>query len=312
MRRLALLLLLAARLDAGGWVSLAPPVVPRQEIAVVAAAGKLYILGGIDANRQGIASVEEYDPATNAWRMRAPMPRPLHHPAAAAIGGAIYVIGGYDGQTNAPTSAVHRYDIAANQWTAVASLPSPRAALAAVTIDGKIYAVGGVPGSGRELTVYDPAANAWTARAPMPTPREHLAAAAEGGMLYVAGGRFPANTNAFERFDPASDTWTALPPLPTARGGLTAAAFDGRVYVFGGEGNRAVATGVFAEVESYGVAANAWRREEDMLTPRHGIGAATIEGRIHIPSGSPFEGFGTTPVHDAFVVHPSRRRAVRR
>ncbi len=312
MRRLALLLLTATRLYAGGWVSLAPPIVPRQEIAAVAAVGKIYILGGIDANRQGIASVEEYDPATNAWRTRAPMPRPLHHPAAAAIGGAIYVIGGYDGQTNAPTSAVHRYDIAGNQWTAVASLPSPRAALAAVTIGGKIYAVGGVPGSGRELTVYDPATNAWTARAPMPTPREHLAAATDGAMLYVAGGRFPANTNAFERFDPASGTWTALPPLPTARGGLAAAALHGRIYVFGGEGNRATATGVFAEVESFEVATSTWRREEDMLTPRHGIGAVTLGERIHIPSGSPFEGFGTAGVHDAFVARPSRRRAVRR
>jgi hypothetical protein len=48
-----------------------------------------------------------------------------------------------------------------------------------------------------------------------------------------------------------------------------------------------------------------------MPVPRHGIGAATIGGRIHIPGGATVAGFGVSAVHDAFAVDvPRRRRAV--
>jgi N-acetylneuraminic acid mutarotase len=145
----------------------------------------------------------------------------------------------------------------------------------------------------------------------MPTPREHLAAAAHDGKLYVAAGRFPANTNAFESYDPATNTWSSLPPIPTARGGIAAAVLDGRMYVFGGEGNAATETGVFEENESFDFASGTWRRERSMQNPRHGIGAATIATRIHIPAGAPTQGFGLSSVHDAFVAKTPPRRAVK-
>ena len=37
-----------------------------------------------------------------------------------------------------------------------------------------------------------------------------------------------------------------------------------------------------------------------MPTPRHGIGAANVGGRIHIPAGGPVEGFGVTDVHEVY------------
>ena len=144
----------------------------------------------------------------------------------------------------------------------------------------------------------------------MPTGREHHAAAALGGWLYVAGGRLPSNTDAFERYDPATNTWTELPSLPTARSGIAAAVLDGRIHVFGGEGNQFSSTGVFEQNESYDPITNSWRTELPMAIPRHGIGAATIDGRIHIPAGSPVQGFGTTDLHDAFAGDPPPRRRI--
>lgn len=292
------------------WIPQPPVLVQRQEVAVAAGNGRLYLIGGIAGDASILASVEEFDPATRAWRFVAPLPRPRHHAAAVALGDSIYVIGGFATLAFDPQRSVYRYDTTSDFWTEVAPLPSPRGALAAAAIDGKIYAVGGVPG-GTGLHVYDPATNSWSALASMPTRREHLAAAAVEGMLYVAGGRFTGNTSAFERYDPVSGTWAILPPLPTARGGLAAAVLEGRIYVFGGEGNVAHPSGVFAETESYDVATGEWRREADMLNPRHGIGAATIGDRIHIPAGAPVQGFGTTDAHDAFVLRIPRRRAVR-
>ena len=48
-----------------------------------------------------------------------------------------------------------------------------------------------------------------------------------------------------------------------------------------------------------------------MTTPRHGIGAATVFGRIHVPGGADVAGFGTSAVNEAFG-GGGRRRAVNR
>ena len=294
------------------WVALAPAAVSRQEVAAVVANDKLYVIGGIGAEINSLASVEEYDPATNTWRFVAPLPRPRHHPAAVTLGDAIYVIGGYETLNFDPVRTVYRYHVATNQWSEVAPLPAARGAMAAAVIDGKIYAVGGAPGSGRDLIVYDPAANAWTVLPPMPTGREHLAAVAVDGMLYVAGGRMAGNTGAFERFDPATNTWTVLPSLPTARAGHAAAAVHDRIYVLGGEGNRAALGGTFPQIESFDIASETWRSEPLMAIPRHGIGAALLCTRIHVPAGANIQGFGPTGEHDALELAVGRRRAVRK
>ena len=301
----------AALLVAAAWISLAPVLIPRQEVAVTAANGKLYLIGGI-AGTEVLAAVEEYDPLTNRWRFVAPLPAPLHHTAAASIGNSIYVVGGYATLAFDPQSVVYRYDIATDQWTRLADLPAPRGALGAVAIDGMIYAVGGVPG-GRALTVYDPAINRWRSLPDMPTPREHLGATAARGILFVAGGRLTGNTNAFECYEPEFDRWTILPPMPTARGGIAAAALRDRIYVFGGEGNPFTETGVFEETESFDLNTFTWRKEVPMPHPRHGIGAATIGNFIHVPAGAAVQGFGTSSAHDAITEElPAKRRAVRK
>lgn len=303
--------MIIAAVLAAGWLSFAPVLTPRQEVAVAAAGGKVYLIGGIGDAGVILDSVEVFDPVAGTWRFVASIPRPRHHAAAATVGDAIYVIGGYETLTFAPTTNVYRYDTLLDQWTEVAPLPSPRGALGAATIDGKIYAVGGVPG-GRALLVYEPATNAWTALPLMPTPREHLAAASANGILFVAGGRFTSgNTSAFECYEPGPQRWTALPPLPTARSGIAAAVLGGRMYVFGGEGNAASFTGIFPQTESFDFATSTWRSEPLMKTPRHGIGAATIGQLIFIPAGATVQGFGTSSAHDAFFAEAIRRRSVR-
>ncbi|HEY3057066.1 MAG TPA: kelch repeat-containing protein [Thermoanaerobaculia bacterium] len=301
----------ALSIVAAAWISLAPVLTPRQEISVAAANGKVYIIGGLAGN-DVLSSVEEYDPQTDRWRFVAPVPQPVHHAAAATLDNMIYVVGGYRTISFAATKEVFRYDPAADRWTQLADLPSPRGALAAAAIDEKIYAVGGAP-TFRELVVYDPAVDRWTTLSPMPTPREHLAAVAFGGKLYVVGGRAGTNTGAFEMYDPLTDRWTTLASLPTPRSGLAAAVLNNRVYVFGGEGNPAAPTGVFSQNESFDFVSGSWRSEPPMPTPRHGIGAAAIGGRIFIPAGATVAGFGTSDVHEAFATDlPGRRRAVRR
>ena len=295
---------------AAAWITLAPVLTPRQEVAVAAVNGKVYLIGGFGPGGSILSSVEEYDPATNTWRFIAPLPAGRHHTAAAVIGSSIYVVGGFSALAFDPQPTVYRYDTLTDQWTRLADLPKARGALGAVAIDGKIYAVGGLP-DGTDLTVYDPATNMWTVLPPMPTPRDHLAAVAAGGILFVAGGRFPGNTNAFECYEPGPRRWTSLPPMPSARAGIAGAVLNDRIYIFGGEGNPASFLGTFPNVESFDLDTFAWRAELSMPNPRHGIGAAAIDPFIYIPAGGPIQGFGVTDHHDAFVPETPRRRSVR-
>ena len=292
------------------WVSLAPLQSARQELAVASANGKVYAIGGI-SGMSVLSSVEEYDPIADRWRFVAPLPEPLHHPAAAIVGDIVYVIGGYRTLNFDPTSVVYRYDPRIDVWSRVASLPSPRGAAAAASIDGRIYVAGGNPG-GDALTSYDPLTDRWTILTPMPTAREHLAAAAVGGRLYVAGGRTSRNIDALEMYDSITDRWTSLSPLPTARSGIAAAAIGNRIYVFGGEGNPFSPAGVFEQNEVYDIATDTWRADAPMTIPRHGIGAAVVDGRIYIPGGAILQGFGAVNANDALIViAPLRRRASR-
>src|SRR5688572_7197964 len=110
---------LAARLHAGEWIGLAPLLEPRQEIAVAAANGRVFAIGGI-GDAVVLTSVEAYDPATDRWNHVAPLPEPLHHSAAVTVDDRIYVIGGYRTLAFDATDVVYRYDPFADRWSAVA------------------------------------------------------------------------------------------------------------------------------------------------------------------------------------------------
>jgi N-acetylneuraminic acid mutarotase len=89
--------------------------------------------------------------------------------------------------------------------------------------------------------------------------------------------------------------------MPTARGGCAAAVVGSRIVVIGGEGNAAQESGVFSEVEAYDTAADQWEALEPMRTPRHGMGAATIDGLVYVPGGATTQGFGAVDTHEAIA-----------
>jgi N-acetylneuraminic acid mutarotase len=285
----------------GSWRTFAPLGEARQEVGVAELKGRVYVVGGILQDRTAAHTVEVYDPTTNSWSPVAPLPRRLHHVAVASVNERLYVIGGYEGLSFTPVASVFEYNPERNEWVEKAPLPTPRGALAAAVIEGKIYVAGGQP-QRNSFSVYDPMANSWTDLAPMPTPRDHLAVGVIGGKLYAIGGR---NNSSFtlhtlEVYDPAAHQWTRKADLPTGRSGIAAAVVRGCLYVFGGEGNDRDPQGVFRETEMYDPRTDSWQAMTPMPTPRHGIGAAVLLGRIHIPGGGPIEGFGVTNVHEAF------------
>ncbi len=242
------------------WTRLATLPEARHHIALVAAGGLLYGIGGFSGgfpNWRAQASMVVYDPATNRWQGSVPLPVPRAEGVAATVEGKLYVIGGrvraapesshFNEHVDSVRSDV--FDPPAGRWSTIADAPTPRNSAASAVIGGKIYVVGGrqalkqPDGSLRQvnvahLEVYDPVTNRWDARAPMPQAQGGLAAVAVDGRLYVFGGeQWVPEQHVFATnwmYDPATDRWSTLPPLPTPRHGLGAAAVGNRIHVFGG------------------------------------------------------------------------------
>jgi len=67
--------------------------------------GKLYAVGGFGMDLFEVATVEEYDPATNTWATKAPMPTARGRLGLAAAGNAkLYAVGG-----DSPETALEEY-----------------------------------------------------------------------------------------------------------------------------------------------------------------------------------------------------------
>lgn len=272
----------------------------RQEVGAAVLGGKVYVVGGIGAER----SAEVYDPATRRWSALPDLPVGTHHMAVAAAKGRLYVIGGIGAGAQNQV-----FDPATNRWTRAADLPVARSQMVGVTIRDQIYVVGGVVsgrGSVADLTVYDPATNRWRTLASMPTARNHLGAAALNGKLYAAGGRAGRLFANLEEYDPATNRWRQLSPMPTARGGTGAAALDGKLIVMGGEGNGARADGIFPQTEEYDPATNRWRKLRDMTPGLHGIYPVTLGDEIMVAGGATRQGLGRTNIVLAFRYLPDR------
>jgi hypothetical protein len=286
----------------GTWTRLAPLPTARQEVAVAALDGKVFVVGGFGENAEPVGTVEVYDPAADRWESRPPLPAPTHHAAAAVVDGRLFVVGGYTGGrvswTAVPT--VYEWEPARNSWATRAPLPTPRGGLAATALAGRLHAVGGSAGDPTTAhEVYDPRADRWSVGPPMATPRDHLAAVTFAGAVWAIGGRrsFVGEQYAsVEIFDPAAGRWRDGPALPAGRGGLAAAALADRILVFGGESPLRI----FSATEMFEAAGNRWIAKAPMLTPRHGIGAAVVGERVYVPGGATRPGFGRTDVNERY------------
>ncbi len=294
---------LADRAAAQAWSTRAPTLEAIQEVAVAELDGKLYLVGGL-VGAMPSDRVEVWDPVSDSWSYVSPLPVPLHHTTAAAVGGKLYVIGGWSNFFATPLASVYEYDPMSDSWASKSAMPTARGSPAAAAVGGRIYVAGGDPG-GSDFAVYHPATDAWQPLPPMPTARQHLGAAGVNGRFYAVGGRSSLgagqdNVDANEVYDPETGVWTSLAPLSRARSGLAVAAANRFVLAFGGEGNAESPDGTFPDADAYDSVRGTWTTLSPMPTPRHGIGAANLGGRIHIPAGGPVEGFGLSDVHEVY------------
>lgn len=177
------------------WQALAPM---NQCAGPVAAAdtvvnNRIYAIGGAVGGPNPlapVATVEEYDPATNVWTPRAQMSLARTGAMAAVANNRIYVFGGQIAG-GLIVNTVEEYDPATNTWRARAPMPTARAFGLARAYNNRIYTVGGITAGNVEtavVEVYNPATDSWAEETSMPTARGRFAMTIVGNYLHVMGG----------------------------------------------------------------------------------------------------------------------------
>jgi Kelch motif protein len=267
-----------------GWVRGAAAPVSLTEVAATAHQGRIWVAGGMDIAGQGVDRVLIYDPVADAWSEGPPLPERVHHAALVSDGDALFLIGGYLGNDfERPRDAVWRLAGAeAGDWTADRPLPEPRGAGAAAwNGNGRIMYGGGVGPGGVSDAVFVQEDHGWRQLAALSRPREHLAASSLGaGAVSFLGGRDATGNLGTIDLVSAEGVVGRTEDLPTPRGGI--AAFNAGelgACVVGGEGPN----GTFGAVECVG--AFETRTLPGLAVPRHGLGAAMVDGRAYVLLG---------------------------
>ena len=134
------------------WESKKPMPTARNHPAAGVVNGKIYVIGGRIAapNVAGFLSanvdvVEEYDPATDAWKPMNRMPTARSGQGWATGNGKIYVAGGEmrDYHGDSVFRDVEVFDPAANEWLRLPPMPTARHGVNVAFLNNKLFVIGG-------------------------------------------------------------------------------------------------------------------------------------------------------------------------
>ena len=212
--------------------------------------GRVLVVGGAirEEGRAGLASAEQFDPATGTWAPAGHLTQArANHTATLLESGEVLVAGGLHeaGSGTVALGSVELFHPGTGRWRAIEPLAVARFAHTATRLDdGRVLVVGGIeraPGDGREVVllasaeIYDPATGGWRPAAlPAVGRAGHTAVllpdgrvlVAGGGAPFVVGNRPPSRASA-EAYHPGTGRWEPAGTMHHARTGATAVVLDG-------------------------------------------------------------------------------------
>jgi len=245
----------------GRWVEQPRMPIATGEHAVIECKGMIHAIAGYAQHRVDGNFHQVYDSKAKTWSLKAPFPIACNHVAGAAVGDKVYTFGGFLEQNRCPHSKCFVYDTATDQWAPIAPLARPRGAISAITVDGVIHLLGGRDVRSVEWhEIYDPATNKYTT---------------------LSGMRGS----------------TATQPYVGQRDHMGVALVDGKIHAIGGRMDSYDFNTSLNAV--YDPKADTWSFRAPLPTPRSGLSAVYIGGRI-IAFGGEATGkvFGTNEGYD--------------
>ena len=292
------------------------PLAPKlpeaiQEIYPTVMNQQIWVAGGISSELPAstgnmTAKVHYWSPEYARWKSAPSLPEWRHHTYLIAVENRLFAFGGFVNTQGQWTNSrdVLMLDKGAKAWQKVASLPFALSETVGAVLNGKVHLAGGrSPNSEKNgqwqhsldvsaHLVFDPKNFTFTEAAALPSARNSAASAQVNGRWFVLGGRTVGGEPITDMLEylPETDTWQAHAALPKARAGHAAAVIDNAITVFGGEHSQ----GVDREVFSYDLTKQQWRKTFEWQTPRHGLGAVTLNGQIWLVGGATKVGLSET------------------
>ena len=292
------------------------PLAPKlpeaiQEIYPTVMNQQIWVAGGISNELPGsagkmTAKVHFWSPEYASWQSAPSLPEGRHHTYLIAVENRLFAFGGFVNSQGQWTNSrdVLMLDKGAKAWQKVASLPFALSETVGAVLNGKVHLAGGRSPSSEKNgqwqhsldvsahLVFDPNSFTFTEAAPLPSARNSAASAQVNGRWFVLGGRTVGGEPISDMLEylPDTNTWQAHAALPKARAGHAAAVIDNAITVFGGEHSK----GVDREVFSYDLSKQQWRKSFEWQTPRHGLGAVTLNGQIWLVGGATKVGLSET------------------
>jgi N-acetylneuraminic acid mutarotase len=182
------------------------PAIPasrrRGGAGVVVYNKKIYVIAGIlDGHWTGhVKWMDEFDPASNTWKILGDAPHARDHFHAAIINGKIFVAGGRrsstsTGQTFALTvPEVDVYSFATSSWSTLpagSNIPTPRAGSGTVALGNELLVIGGEssqPTAHKETEALNVTTNTWRRLVDLKQGRHGTQAIESNNGIYIAVG----------------------------------------------------------------------------------------------------------------------------
>ena len=164
-----------------------PLPTPRISAAVVNAAGRVYVIGGLRRVGRSAAQTnlnEVYDPESDHWTTGVPMPTP-REVNAVIVGDFVLVPGGT--LHRAAMSKVEFFIPQQNTWMTLPDLCKPMGAGSVVHLGSYLFLFGSF-GADDRVVAYDLRDRTSRTITPGFKPARHTAAIAHDGLIYVIGG----------------------------------------------------------------------------------------------------------------------------
>jgi len=158
------------------------------------------------------------------------------------------------------------------------------------------------PVSGTEL-----AENTWTTKTPLNQARNNLGVAVVSGKIYAIGGYNDSQSflGTNEMYDPETGKWLNKTPMPTPRSQFAISVYQNKIYVIGGLSKEPFIDRVQASDanEVYDPSTDTWETKASMPTPRSGLTASVVKGKIYLLGGGqefPYPNWGPSSINEVY------------
>jgi N-acetylneuraminic acid mutarotase len=281
---------LAAR--APKWESIEAPIRTRAA-SVVAVGTKLYLMGGLGANKEPSRTVSIFDPATGTWSRGPDLPSDGFGVAAIANEDTL-VITTRDGAVS---------ELRDGAWRALGTLTFPRMFhRLAWAGPSQLAAIGGITGMQthgrtRLVEVLSLEKTGDVARVEIAFPgqaKNRQAIFVHEDFLYVFGGNTSLEQHDFapgnfvdegHRLHLPSLTWTRVNAYPQKRQSMQVAWVGSELLALGGFGHNGTAAVSFNEGYSFDPRTETWKPAQNLPAGRTQFGLATHEGQVYVFGG---------------------------